>query len=368
MVATNIPWGHPSAVNRFAASLAVEHLKMAYFGTRFVGKGENNVVEEKKELESEAGDRVSFDLSVTLKKKPTTGDQRLEGNGEDLKFFSDEIIIDQCRHEVSAGGRMTQKRTVHNLRTVARNRMSEYWTQWTDELMFMYLSGARGMNEDFIEDTDYAGHAGNPLRAPDAQHLIFGGSATSKATLTAADTMTRNLIEKTLTKARMLRARDKNAANMVPVRTGNAQRFVFLMSAYQEHDLRTESGASGWLEIQKSAAGAEGKDNPIFKGGLGMLGNCVLHSHESAIRFNDYGAGADVEASRALLMGRQAGVCAYGYKQRGSKGRFMWREETADRGNEPIVVAGQIIGMSKSRFNNRDFGVMAVDTAFTDLS
>lgn len=361
MSQTVIPWGDPKAVKKWSANLAVDMLDKSYFNTKFIGKGANNIIEEKKDLEADPSDRVSFDLSVQLRKAPTTGDKRVKGNGENLKFFTDEIIIDQARHEVSAGGRMTRKRTVHDLRQVARDRLGDYWSKWQDELFFIYLSGARGINEDFIEDTGYAGHATNPLRAPDAQHILYGGDATSKASLVAADVMTRNVIERAVTRARMMRAKDPATANMVPVKTGSEEHYVTVMSPYQEHDMRNAAG-SEWLDIQKAAAGADGKKNKIFIGGMGMINNVVLHCHPSAIRFDDYGAGSDVEASRALFMGRQAGVYACGMKN----GRFDWSEEMEDRGNEPVVTAGTIIGVSKTRFNNRDFGVMAIDTAATE--
>lgn len=46
--------------------------------------------------------------------------------------------------------------------------------------------------------------------------------------------------------------------------------------------------------------------------------------------------------------------------------RFTWKEETDDFGNEPVVAAGTILGLTKVQFNNRDFGVISVDTAATD--
>jgi N4-gp56 family major capsid protein len=120
------------------------------------------------------------------------------------------------------------------------------------------------------------------------------------------------------------------------------------------------ASAPGWLDIQKAAAAAEGRKNPIFLGGLGMINNIVLHSHESVIRFSDYGAGTNVAAARALFLSRQAAVVAYG-----TAGglRYSWKEEEDDYGNEPTIVAGTIIGVKKTRFNNRDFGVIAIDTA-----
>lgn len=361
MSQTTVPFGNPMAQKRWSGALFLETIKKSYW-ERFIGTSDNSVIQRKTEVDSDAGDRISFDLSVQLRGKPTAGDNRLKGKEENLKFFTDEIIIDQIRHSVSAGGKMSRKRTAHDLRQVAKDRLSEYWSQYIDELYFIYLSGARGMNEDFIEDPTYAGHAGNPLRSPDAQHIMYAGAATSKATLTATDTFSRMTVEKATVMARMMRAKDPKAANMLPVTVDGEKHYVVVMTPYQEYDLRNEQGERGWLEVQKAAAAAQGKNNPIFKGGMGMINNAVLHSHESVIRFNDYGAGGNVDAARALFLGRQAGVCAYG-----TAGglRFTWKEETDDFGNEPTVAAGTIIGISKTRFNKRDFGVIAIDSAAT---
>jgi N4-gp56 family major capsid protein len=363
MSQTVIPFGDVKAQKKWSANLAVDTLEKSYFSKKFVGKGDNNIIEEKTDLESDQGDRVSFDLSVQLRGKPTQGDQRVKGKEENLKFFTDEVIIDQTRKTVSAGGRMTRKRTAHDMRKVGKNRLGDYWAKYMDELMFIYLSGARGMNEDFIEDDDFAGHGGNPIQAPDTQHLLFGGDADSKATIVAADKMSVGLIERAVTRAKMMRARDPNTANMVPVTISGEEHYVVVMSPYQEHDMRTATGQTGWLELQKAAASAEGSKNRIFRGSLGMINNVILHSHSSVIRFDDYGAGQNVEAARALFMGRQAGVCAYGV---GKGARFSWQEETDDFGNEPTVCAGTIVGIKKARFNNADFGVMALDTAATE--
>lgn len=365
MAQTIIPFGDVKAQKKWSSNLAVDQLTKSYFSKKFIGKGDNNVIEQKTELESDKGDRISFDLSVQLRGKPTQGDNRLKGKEENLKFYTDEVIIDQTRKSVSAGGRMSRKRSAHDLRVVAKNRLGDYWAKYMDELTFMYLSGARGINEDFIEDTDFTGHAGNAFDAPDTQHILYGGSATSKATITATDVMNRDVIETAVTKARMMRAQDPKTANMVPVTVEGEERYVTVMSPFQEHDMRTATGATGWLELQKAAASAEGNKNKIFKGGLGMINNVILHSHASAIRFNDYGAGSNVKAARALFMGRQAGVIAYGT----SKGqRFMWKEEVDDFDNEPTVASGTIVGMKKTRFNGKDFGVMSIDTAAKDPS
>lgn len=360
---TTVPFGDAKAQKRWSASLFIETLAKSYFERKFIGTSDNSVIQRLTELESGPGDNIDFDLSVQLRGKPTYGDNRVEGKEESLKFYSDQVNIDQMRHSVSAGGRMTRKRTVHNLRKTGRDRLSDYWAKFFDEMLFIYLSGARGINEDFIEDTSWTGHAGNAIQAPDSQHVLYSGTVASKATMTTADVFKREIVERAEVKARMMRALDPTAANMLPVQIGGEGHYVTVMSPFQEHDLRTSSDTGGWLEIQKAAAAAEGKSNPIFKGGLGMINSVVLHSHASAIRFSDYGAGSNVDAARALFMGRQAGVIAYG-----TKGglRFDWQEETKDYGNEPTVAAGTIVGVKKTRFNSKDFGILALDTAAAD--
>lgn len=357
MATTVVAFGDPRAQKKWSANLAVDTRKKSYFENRFIGTDDNSIIQRKTELETDAGDRVSFDLCVQMRAKPTYGDARLEGKEESLKFYTDEVIIDQVRHAASAGGKMSRKRTAHDMRMVAKNRLGDYFARLVDELFFMYLSGARGINEDFIEGTDYTGFAGNALQAPDADHIIYGGDATSKGTLATGDIMTRVVIERAVNKAEMMQALNPQVANMVPVSNGSDDQYVLLMSPFQEYSLRTSSGAE-WLDIQKAASAAEGRKNPIFMGGLGMINNTVLHKHRNAIRFNDYGAGS-VVAARALLMGRQAGVVAYGT----SGGlRYTWEEETKDYNNEPTVASGFIGGIKKTRFNGADFGVIAIDT------
>lgn len=363
MTMTVVAFGDPKAAKKWSANLAVDTRKKSYFENRFIGVDDNNIIQRKTELESDAGDTISFDLCVQMRNKPTYGDQRLEGKEESLKFYTDQVKIDQVRHAASAGGKMSRKRTAHDMRMIAKNRLGDYFARLVDELFFMYLSGARGINEDFIEDTTYTGFAGNGFTAPDTQHLIYGGSATSKATLTSGDKMTVTVIEKAVNKAEMMQARDPRTANMVPVQNGSDDQYVMLMSPFQEYDLRTNTTTGQWLDIQKAAAAAEGRKNPIFMGSLGMINNVVLHKHRNAVRFNDYGAGSNVLAARSLFLGRQAAVVAYG-----TAGglRYSWEENTKDYGNEPTVASGFIGGIKKTVFNSRDFGVISIDTAAAD--
>lgn len=352
------------AVKRWSSQLAIDYAKTLYF-TRFTGSGDNNIIEEKVELGEDAGDKITFDLSMRMREKPTFGDERIEGKEEALTFYTDEVFIDQMRKGASAGGRMTRKRTLHDYRKIAKARVSEYAAEWMDEIHFIYLSGDVNLAANNADSLVDAAFAGNPIQAPDASHLVYGGAATSKATLVAGDKMTLGTVDKLVAKAKMMNSQNPDAVSMRPVKVNGSDHFVLLMSAWQEYDLRQSTGDTSWTKIQQAAATAEGRNNPIFKGGLGMASNVVLHTHTNVRNFSDYGAGGNVAASRALFLGRQAGVVAYGTA--GST-RMSWVEKLLDADNEVAIYCGMIAGMKKTRFNGLDFGVMAVDTAAAPLS
>jgi N4-gp56 family major capsid protein len=105
----------------------------------------------------------------------------------------------------------------------------------------------------------------------------------------------------------------------------------------------------------------------IFTGRLGMIGSTILHSHESAIRFSDYGSGSNLPASRALFLGAQAGVVAYGNASDGrAPNRIMWKEEIVDYGRQINVGSGLVVGIKKARFSGKDFGMFSIDTYAKD--
>jgi N4-gp56 family major capsid protein len=367
---TIVGLGDAKAVKRFSAFLAVDVGRESYFNRKMMGEGvkAQTPLQILPHLENDAGDTISYDLVMQLRMKPVEGDKILAGKEEDLKFYSDEVKIDQMRGGVNTGGKMTRKRTIHNLRQIARVRQSEWWARIMDEVIFMYLSGGRGTNEDYIFDKDYPGFAGNPFVAPDDKHLMFGGTATSKASLTAADKFSLTLIERAVTRASTMGGGTTGIPKIEPIRIEGEEHFVIVMHPFQEHDLRTGTSTGQWLDIQKAAAAAEGRNNPIFKGGMGMHRNVILQSHQGVIGFNDFGAGSNLAARRALFMGRQAGVVAYGSPGTGM--RFDWHEEAVDRGNQAVITTSCIFGVKKTAFKigetSRDFGLISLDTAATD--
>ncbi len=366
MSRTIIGLNDPKAVHHYSVMLAVDTARIGYWSRKFMGKGEEAQapITMLSKLENEAGENISYDLSVQLKMEPVEGDDVLEGQEEDLKFYTDDVYIDQMRGGVNTGGRMTRKRTIHNLRKIARKRQSEWWSRVFDELFFMYAAAARGVNSDYIFRTTYTGRANNAFEAPDADHLMYAGAATSKNTLVAGDKVDLTFIDKLKTRAEVMGGGVQETPQIQPIMIDGEEHYVMVMHPWSEYDLRTATGEGKWLDIQKAATTAEGRKNPIFKGGLGMYNNVVLHSHKATILFDDYGAGGNVGAARNLFLGRQALVCAFGSPGTGL--RFDWHEESRDNGNQAVITTSTIVGTKKCRFNSKDFGLISADSAAAD--
>jgi N4-gp56 family major capsid protein len=260
---------------------------------------------------------------------------------------------------------MTRKRTLNNLREKAKRQQSGWWARLMDELTFIYLSGARGVNANFLLPFGYTGRANNPLVVPDSNHQMFGNDATAFNNIDATDRFDLRLVDRAKTRADAQGGGATNIPVLQPCKIDGNETFVCVMHTFQEDDLRSNTATGQWLDIQKAAAAAEGRNSPMFKGSLGMYRGVILHSHRNVIRFSNAGAGANVEAARALFLGSQAAVVAFGSP--GTNLRFDWNEETRDNGDKVVITTSSIFGIKKVTFTTEtganDFGLFALDTA-----
>ena len=356
------------AVKKWAGLLAYDTSQKSYFNQRFMARGAEAEVPIQilTDLESDAGEQISYDLLAELKMAPVEGEDILEGKEEGQKFYTDQIYIDQARAGVNTGGRMTRKRTLHDLREKAKRQQSGWWARLMDELTFIYLSGKRGINANFLLPLGYQGRAGNALVAPDSNHTLYGNTATAFNNLTTADKFDLRMIDRAKTKADSQGGGATGIPVLQPCKIDGNETFVCVMHTFQEDDLRSNTTAGQWVDIQKAAAAAEGRNSPLFKGSLGMYRGVIMHSHRNVIRDNTAGAGGNVESARALFLGSQAAVMAFGSP--GTNLRYDWHEETRDNGDKVVISTSAIFGIKKVTFSTdtqgaQDFGLFSMDTA-----
>ena len=354
MAATEFALNDPLAVQRWSTSLAVEAMKSQYFA-KFIGMGNDSLLVLKNDLHKAAGEKVTVALRMKLQHPGIEGDNTIEGHAtgeEALNFFNDSLFINQLRKSTKSKGKMSEQRVPYNMRKVGRDALAEWWAEELDEEIFFYLSGARGdVTLGYHNPTTWTGRANNALEAPDAAHILYGGNATGAADMDSADTITLFDVERLAAKAKL------TDPMMQPFNVGGKKKFVFLMHTVMAHQLRTGTTDNDWLSTHKSTD--RGPAAKMYSGALGEYADVIMHEHRNCVQFDDYGAAANLPASRALFMGAQAGLIAYG--QESSQQRYSWNEEKDDRGNALAITAGSIFGVKKSRFNSKDFSVIAYD-------
>lgn len=91
MAQTIIGLNDSKAVKRYSGNLAVDVGRKGYWSKKFMSKGEvpTTPLWQLNELESDAGEQITYDLSMQLKMQPIEGDAKLEGKEEKLEFYTD---------------------------------------------------------------------------------------------------------------------------------------------------------------------------------------------------------------------------------------------------------------------------------------
>ena len=356
MAATEFGLNHDLAVKRWSTDLAVEAEVKQYF-RKFMGTGDDAMIKVKKELTKAAGDKITVGLRMKLSGDGVEGDNVIEGTSaeEALSYFADSLYIDQRRKGTKSKGKMSEQRVPYNLRADGRNALSTWFAEDYDQQIMMYLAGARGVDTTFHVGTSWTGRANNDLATPDSDHLIYGGDATGSSDLAAADVMAITLVDRLVAKCETL------DPMIMPFMINGEKKYVLLMHTFQAHSIRTATSTNDWIDIRKNT---DGQNSLLYQNALGEYAGVILHKHRNVIRFSTYGSGSDLEAARALFLGAQAGIIAWG--RGGTHGRYSWNEDKDDRGNALAITAGAIYGVKKARFNSKDYGVIAVDTYAAD--
>lgn len=422
MAQTQIPYGDARAVKLFSAGLFAANTQRQTLINRLTGQLPKQAEAEATlrtqssnslpvvrcmDLAKTAGDQISIDLINPIGGNPIMGERNAEGLGEKMSFSSMNLFIDQYRKPVSAGGAMTQQRTAHQLRSLARSLAEGYMNRLEDQLSIVHLAGARGSQVDATWAVPLQSHAEfsdivvNAIKAPtynrhyvadSANRLIQGGL--QLGSIDSADVMTLDIVDG-------IRALIDDMANppppvMIPGDEAGQDDplYMLLVSPRQYESLKTSSTAFRTFQAQAMARAQQAKMHPLFTGEVGIWNGIVVKKMTKSIRFaisentkivtvanrltateTDQAINGSLTAGyavdRALLLGGQALVEAYGRNARTGNPHF-WSEKEMDHGDKLEVLIGAIGGKSKVRFNisdgngnmePTDHGVIAIDTA-----
>jgi len=423
MPATRINYGDAQAIRIQSAGLFAASIQRQTLINRLTGKLPQQADVENKlrfqstsdypvvrcqDLSRRAGDEVTFDLLQPIGGKPIMGDAYAEGNGDKMDFANDSLRINQYRKPISAGGRMSQQRTVHQLRPLARAQGLNYIKSLEDQAALVHLAGARGFDNNIewkiplASDADFASIMINPVRAPtrNRHYLASSGSlkkvvaSGNEITIASTDVMSADVVDAIRTKLDSMplpppsvKFDGDQMADDMPTR-------VLLVSS-EQYTAIVQSTNFRTFQANAMARASMAKNNPLFLGEAGLWNGILIVKMPKPIRFfagdslrwcasatSTTETATDLVPAafsttyaidRAILLGGQALAEAYGNAM--SRGEsldtsYSWSEKFLDHDNSPESCVGAVGGKSKIRFNMdfgtgleyTDFGVMAIDT------
>lgn len=353
------------------------------------------------------GDRITFDIVNRVGGAPTMGDEIAGDSASPIVFERDEVVIQQARKVISAGGRMAQQRTPHNLRSIAMSLSLNYINNYEDNLFHVHLAGARGYQTGqewplpLASDPNFASYAINPVLPPRRSRLAFPNAITTIASLTTADKLTLNFYDNLYTRA---------ITGPVPLKGVNmgegwggddsSPLLLSIISQEQWNQLKQDTSSQNWRNFLAQAnERLNYKKHPLFQDvELGLWGGVVIMKTARAIEFpagssvQEYDTNgvlqtvtAAVRTHRGVLIGAEALGLAYGsakpinlggYKtgsgQTEQLGSYSWVEEVKDGGNLLQTYVGMMAGMKKLQYTFDgtvyDNGVIAFDTYVPSLT
>lgn len=358
MALTSYGLNSPETVKLWSRKLAREALKATYI-QKFIGKGKDSLIQVKSDTQKGPGDRVRTILRMQLTGDGVQGDGTLEGNEEDLTTYTDDVVINQMRHAVRSGGKMSEQRIPFSVRAEAMDGLKDWFAERMDTSFFNQICG-------YTPQTDTLFTGNNAVIAPSASRHMWADNNSNDESLTtyADDKMTLDLIDKAVEKA-------ETATPLIrPIMIGGEKHYVMFLHTYQATDLRISASATGysgqWADIQKAAMqGGQISKNPIFTGALGMYNNVILHKSTRVTKgVNSSTGAAEDNVRRAVLCGAQA--CGMGFGQGHSANQYSWKEELFDYENQLGVSGGCISGLKKHSYavdgTATDFGTIVVST------
>lgn len=411
-MSTNIPFGSPLARKVYSVGLfsrvqtapgfmkliSGEMPKEGSFAS--AGKGQTSEgypVVKAGDLTKGAGDTVTVDLFNILQGKPTMGDKRIAGRMMALTNSTMEVSINQYRGGADAGGRMAQKRTVHNLRSIATTGLQSWMTRLEDQQTLVHLAGARGTQQtaDWVvpdqADTDFAEIMVNPVKAPTKNRYFAAGDATGPDDIGTNDALTLQDIDRIVSQLREAPIPLQAVKVQGDDRAWNDPLWVAFVTERQWLYMQSRTTQTQWRTAMQNAfeRKAAGVKHPLFDAYETIMWNGVLikRMNRYAVRFatganviKDTG-GSDgytytestvqtaVDVDRAIILGAQALAKCYG-KNGKSDYFYDWSEKEEDHGNQIEIVAAGMGGCAKTRFKidgqDTDYGVAVVDSYAPD--
>lgn len=341
------------------------------------------------DLSKSAGDSVSVDLFNIFTGKPVMGDKRLSGRGMSTSSSSMDVQVNQSRGMADNGGKMTQKRTKHNLRQIVQAGLTNWAGRLEDQRCLVALAGARGSQQtaDWVlplqSDPDFAEVMVNTVKPPTLNRYFCANDATSPADIGTNDWLSFRDVERIAAIIKESNVPLQTLKVKGDIYAWNSPLFTLFVTERQWAYMKRSALTNNTYKeaLTNAVKRFEGQRHPLFMGDSMMWSGILIKPMgRYAVRFNagdsvlvpqtandDTGTAATAAQSidRAILLGAQALIKAYG-NEGTSDYFYTWNEELTDHKNSVEISLAMMDGVAKTRFKINDtltdHGVAVIDS------
>jgi len=280
----------------------------------------NDIVNVSTDLTKEQGDAITFGLAYQLTGAGRSGTEAMEAYEEAISLYDLKVTIERYRNAVLWDEILQGQKSPYSIRATAKTLLSDWLAAKIDGLTITALT-----------------------TSPTSTRILYGGDATSNASIDTSDVFSTTLIEAAVRKASLATPKIR------PIKINGKDYYVILAHPYQCASLRNEAA---WQQAQREA-NVRGDENPIFSGACGVYAGAIIYDYERIPTYSTWGTGA-VPGARAVLLGAQAACWAFAKKS-------YWKERETDYDSVGVQV-GTLVGIAKAKYNSIDYGVIALDT------
>lgn len=342
---------------------------------RFMGTGSDAVIRVFNESKTDGGKDIVVPLMGVIKNEGVSGSQVLKGNEVDLEQFVDVVKTNWRRNAVKVPKSTSYKSNLDILRAAgpalrdwaARIVLKKGLINNLNGIVIPGAVDAEGFAAADTVTTYAAATAGqrNTFLVNNKDRLLFGADisnsssnvfATSLANIDATnDKMSTAILDKARAMAASTADIDATGPAIQPYMTEDGEEwYVVLVHRWQMRDLRRDPT----MAQANREAMERGKSNPLFRNG-DLLWNGMIIKELADLPVIAGAGAAGIDVAQASLLGQSAIAIAWGQMPR----LISDREE--DYEFRPATAIEELIGIKKTSFLGKQYGVVGIYTAAT---
>lgn len=312
-----------------------------------VGKGSDSPVQIRTELGKGEGDTVTFGIRLPLTGEGVVGNNPVEGNEEKLVFKDFSMTIEELNHAVDTGGKMEEQRVPYDLMQQGKEGLQEWWVEKLSNLLINTLAGNTSYT---VAGVSFA----NTITNPDVGHYRAPGQAdgtavaTAEAAVTSADIIDLTFLDRIKQLAEMPAT---GCYKIRPLKIGGKNYYRVMLHNFVFDQLRTNTNIGQWGDLLRSAGKLAQPNVEIEYNGL------LVSKSERLPNMRSMGSNGE-GVYRGVLLGAQGACWAWGGagESKGTVMSFVPYKKDADR--FVSIRGGGILGVKKTIFNSKDYGII----------